>query len=198
MVMVRFHTTQNLNHDPWTVIFLLQHDNYFSNLVMLNEYFCYLRLIFVRLNGYLYQLLYLIMCRCCRSQVEAPLTALVGVVADGRQPEKVDIYIRYKSTIALLQKTYCSISSSGRLCPILLSKLMSVFCCIKIYRWCPSPISSVMFELICPIAGSFVQCIKGALYRIWCGVNRLGDSGVKVVWIDSAILQLLLSRRVSH
>ena len=23
--------------------------------------------------------------------------------------------------------------------------------------------------------------IKGALYRIWCGVNRLGDSGVKVV-----------------
>ena len=23
--------------------------------------------------------------------------------------------------------------------------------------------------------------IKGELYRIWCGVNRLGDSGVKVV-----------------
>ena len=23
--------------------------------------------------------------------------------------------------------------------------------------------------------------IKGALYRIWCGVNKLGDSGVKVV-----------------
>ena len=23
--------------------------------------------------------------------------------------------------------------------------------------------------------------IKGALYRIWCGVNRLGDSAVKVV-----------------
>ena len=22
---------------------------------------------------------------------------------------------------------------------------------------------------------------KGELYRIWCGVNRLGDSGVKVV-----------------
>ena len=22
---------------------------------------------------------------------------------------------------------------------------------------------------------------KGALYRIWCGVNRLGDIGVKVV-----------------
>ena len=23
--------------------------------------------------------------------------------------------------------------------------------------------------------------VEGALYRIWCGVNRLGDSGVKVV-----------------
>ena len=23
--------------------------------------------------------------------------------------------------------------------------------------------------------------IKGALYRMWCGVNRLGDIGVKVV-----------------
>ena len=23
--------------------------------------------------------------------------------------------------------------------------------------------------------------VKGALYRIWCGVNRLGDSSVKVV-----------------
>ena len=40
--------------------------------------------------------------------------------------------------------------------------------------------------------------VKGALYRIWCGVNRLDDSGVKVVLIDSAILQLLLSRRVSY
>ena len=35
---------------------------------------------------------------------------------------------------------------------------------------------------------------KEALYRIWCGVNRLGDSGVN----DSAILQLLLTRRVSY
>ena len=26
-----------------------------------------------------------------------------------------------------------------------------------------------------------VSIIKGALYRIWCGVNRLGDNGVKVV-----------------
>ena len=35
--------------------------------------------------------------------------------------------------------------------------------------------------------------IKVALYRIWCGVNRLGDCGVEVVGIDSAILQPLLS-----
>ena len=25
------------------------------------------------------------------------------------------------------------------------------------------------------------ESVKGALYRIWCGVSRLGDSGVKVV-----------------
>ena len=35
------------------------------------------------------------------------------------------------------------------------------------------------------------ETIKGALYRIWCGLNRLGDSGAKVVCIDSAIFQLL-------
>ena len=29
--------------------------------------------------------------------------------------------------------------------------------------------------------GSGLYTFKGALYRIWCGVNRLGDSGVKVV-----------------
>ena len=28
---------------------------------------------------------------------------------------------------------------------------------------------------------SAVVSFKGALYRIWCGVNRLGVSGVKVV-----------------
>ena len=34
----------------------------------------------------------------------------------------------------------------------------------------------------CIIMGDFNHGnIKGALYRIWCGVNRLGDSGVKVV-----------------
>ena len=27
----------------------------------------------------------------------------------------------------------------------------------------------------------FHDLVKGALYRIWCGVNRFGDSGVKVV-----------------
>ena len=25
------------------------------------------------------------------------------------------------------------------------------------------------------------RALKGALYRIWCGVNKLGESGVKVV-----------------
>ena len=31
--------------------------------------------------------------------------------------------------------------------------------------------------------GGIASCsmFKGALYSIWCGVNRLGDSGVKVV-----------------
>ena len=28
---------------------------------------------------------------------------------------------------------------------------------------------------------SAVVTVKGALHRIWCGVNRLSDSGVKVV-----------------
>ena len=41
------------------------------------------------------------------------------------------------------------------------------------------------------------MALKGALYRIWCGVNRLSDNGVKVVLIDLAIFQLLLSRRVA-
>ena len=26
-----------------------------------------------------------------------------------------------------------------------------------------------------------LRVFKGALYRIWCGMNRLGDSGAKVV-----------------
>ena len=39
--------------------------------------------------------------------------------------------------------------------------------------------------------------IKVALYRIWCGANRLGDSGVNRLG-QSAMLQLLLSRRVSY
>ena len=28
---------------------------------------------------------------------------------------------------------------------------------------------------------SEMRPVKEALYRMWCGVNRLGDSGVKVV-----------------
>ena len=31
------------------------------------------------------------------------------------------------------------------------------------------------------VTGCAIAWIKGALYRIWCGVNRLGDSGVNVV-----------------
>ena len=41
--------------------------------------------------------------------------------------------------------------------------------------------------------------VKGALYRIWCGVNRLGDSGVKRLGDTSAFVipagQLLLTRQ---
>ena len=40
--------------------------------------------------------------------------------------------------------------------------------------------------------------IKGALYRIWCGVNRLGDSGMNRLGDTSALVipagQLLLTR----
>ena len=40
--------------------------------------------------------------------------------------------------------------------------------------------------------------VKGALYRIWCGMNRLGDSGVNRFGDNSAFVipagQLLLTR----
>ena len=32
-----------------------------------------------------------------------------------------------------------------------------------------------------PLGCVFLGPVKGALYRIWCGVNRLGESGLKVV-----------------
>ena len=42
--------------------------------------------------------------------------------------------------------------------------------------------------------------LKEGLYRIWCGVNRLGDSGVHTLGDTSAFVnpagQLLLTRRV--
>ena len=44
-------------------------------------------------------------------------------------------------------------------------------------------VTYVLYWDIC-ITFSHLCCVvslKGALYRIWCGVNRLGDSGVKVV-----------------
>ena len=41
--------------------------------------------------------------------------------------------------------------------------------------------------------------IKAGLYRIWCGVNRLGDSGVHTLGDTSSFVnpagQLLLTRR---
>ena len=41
----------------------------------------------------------------------------------------------------------------------------------------------LLLEDVCDDGGYlFCSFLKGALYRIiWCGVNRLGDSGVKVV-----------------
>ena len=44
----------------------------------------------------------------------------------------------------------------------------------------------LMVYLICIIetiekSNIGTKILKEALYRIWCGVNRLGDSGVKVV-----------------
>ena len=44
-----------------------------------------------------------------------------------------------------------------------------------------------------------VKDLKGALYRIWCGVNRLRESGVNRLGDTSAFViqasQLLLTRR---
>ena len=46
---------------------------------------------------------------------------------------------------------------------------------------------------------SLVQTLKARLYRIWCGMNRLGDSGVHTLGDTSAFVnpagQLLLTRR---
>ena len=43
------------------------------------------------------------------------------------------------------------------------------------------------------------MCVKAGLYRIWCGVNRLGDSGVHTLGDTSACVnpvgQLLLTWR---
>ena len=49
-----------------------------------------------------------------------------------------------------------------------------------------------------PCEHNFLFCVKEALYRIWCGVNRLGDSGVNRLGDTSAFVstasQLLLTR----
>ena len=44
----------------------------------------------------------------------------------------------------------------------------------------PSPYPD-MPEIQVNEPGILTTKLKGALYRIWCGVNRLGDNGVKVV-----------------
>ena len=48
-------------------------------------------------------------------------------------------------------------------------------------------------------SGIYVLRIKEGLYRIWCGVNRLDDSGVNTLGDTSAFVntagQLLLTRR---
>ena len=48
--------------------------------------------------------------------------------------------------------------------------------------------------------GTVFILVKEGLYRIWCGVNRLGDSGVNTLGDTSAFVtnpagQLLLTRR---
>ena len=45
----------------------------------------------------------------------------------------------------------------------------------------PHPLSSPLSSRSFPKDGTLLLLLKEALYRIWCGVNMLGDSGVKVV-----------------
>ena len=60
---------------------------------------------------------------------------------------------------------------------------------VGIVRTCNSKISTdsngmsmaILKKTIQYITKPLTAIFKGALYRIWCGVNRLGDSGVKVV-----------------
>ena len=51
----------------------------------------------------------------------------------------------------------------------------------------------------CSVMTSVFVIFKEGLYRIWCGVNRLGDSGVNTHGDTSAFVnptvQLLLTRR---
>ena len=59
-----------------------------------------------------------------------------------------------------------------------------------------APIMTVNLEQIIALQ---IQEIKARLYRIWCGVNRLCDSGVHTLGDTSAFVnqagQLLLTRR---
>ena len=57
----------------------------------------------------------------------------------------------------------------------------------------------VIIPLVAGLTSYLHVVIKEAMYRIWCGVNRLGDSGVNRLGDTSAFVntagQLLLTRR---
>ena len=65
---------------------------------------------------------------------------------------------------------------------------------VSLHLYLGLPLSSSQ-QLVWCFSGSF----KEGLYRIWCGVNRLGDSGVNKLGDTSAFVnpvgQLLLTRR---
>ena len=55
------------------------------------------------------------------------------------------------------------------------------------------------FEMAAVVFKPRISRLNAGLYRIWCGVNRLGDSGVHTLGDTSALVnlagQLLLTRR---
>ena len=56
-----------------------------------------------------------------------------------------------------------------------------------------------VFHVYVNCCNALELALKGALYRIWCGVNRLSDNGVNRLGDTSAFVipagQLLLTRR---
>ena len=49
---------------------------------------------------------------------------------------------------------------------------------------------SIVHDETCPATQTTQACkqVKEALYRIWCGANRLGDSGVHTLGNNSAFV----------